>query len=308
MLISGGFSEEHHHVSGGKRGLMIGQRTLKNIIRATGVGLQTGEKIFLTLRPAPVDTGIILRRVDLEPPADIPARIVNIVETRPSMVLGKAGVHVAAVEHMLSACAGLGIDNAVIELSAAEMPVMDGSAGPFVFLIQSAGIVEQDAPRKYLRVKKAVKVEDGGKWAKLGPFNGFKMSFTVDLSGQDGAVRSQELCVDFSRTSFVKDISRARNFVTWSELGKTRDGALQDDDGPRYEDEYVKHRILAATGDLKLLEYSVIGAYSAYQSGHGLNYRLMQALLGDEEAWEIMTFAGAAQTLDEATLQAALGG
>ncbi len=286
---------------------MIRQRTLKNIIRATGAGLRTGEKIFLTLRPAPVDTGIVLRRTDLETPADIQACVENIVRTKASMVLGKAGVEVAAVEHMLSACAGLGIDNAIIELNAAEMPVMDGSAGPFVFLMQSAGIAEQEMPRKYLRIKKTVKVECGEKWAKLGPFNGFKVSFTVDLAGQGGATHYQELCIDFSRTSFVKEISRARNFVTWSELCKTRDGAVPDD-GPRYADEYVKHRILATTGDLKLLEYSVIGAYSAHQSGHELNHQLMQALLEDKDAWEIMSFGGEAKTPEEATLQTALGG
>ncbi len=281
---------------------MIRQRTLKNIIRATGDGLLSGKKIYLSLRPAPVDTGIVMRRMDREFPVEIPASVENVVRTDPSMVIGSAGVEVAAVEHMLSACAGLGIDNAFVELSAAEIPVMDGSASPFVFLIQSAGIQEQDAPRKYLRIRKSVRVEEGKKWAKLEPFNGFKVTFSVDLPGQGGTLRSQELCVDFSRTSFVKEISRARHHATRSDSGKARESGTQGRAGLRYEDEYVKHRILAATGDLKLLQCSVIGAYSAHQSGHELNLRLMQALLEDDTAWEILAFDGAATTLDEAAL------
>ncbi|HFQ91360.1 MAG TPA: UDP-3-O-acyl-N-acetylglucosamine deacetylase [Chromatiales bacterium] len=277
---------------------MIRQRTLKNIIRASGAGLQSGEKIVLTLRPAPADTGIVLRRMDVGRPVEIPASVENVVRTAPSMVLGRDGAEVAAVEHMLSACAGLGIDNAIIELSAAELPVMDGSAAPFVFLIQSAGIQEQDAPRKYLRVRKAVRVEEGGKWAKLEPFTGFKVTFRVDLPDRDGPGRGRELCVDFSRTSFIKEISRARRHA----------GTVAERSGSRYEDEYLKHRILAATGDLKLLRHGVIGAYSARQSGHALNHRLMRTLLKDEDAWEILTFGEAGMTPRQAALCDALGG
>ncbi len=295
---------------------MIRQRTLKNIIRATGVGLHTGEKIYLTMRPAPIDFGIVFRRVDLDPPVEINASVKNVEDTKSSTTIGKVGAKIAAVEHVLSACAGLGIDNAVIELSAPEVPLMDGSAGPFVFLIQSAGIAEQDAPKKYIRIKKPVKVVRDGQWAKLDPFIGFKITFTVDFATQGGAGRAQELCVDFSRTSFVKEISRARNLAARLELSRLRDskpaqGDVMDNEvasgdahfpeqgGLRYEDEFIKHRILAATGDLKLLEFSVIGAYSAYQAGHALNHLLMQELLNDRRAWEIVAFSDDAKTMHE---------
>ncbi len=310
---------------GGNQASMIRQRTLKNIIRATGVGFHTGEKIYLTLRPSPVDSGVVFRRVDLVPPVKINASLENVKDTTSSTTIEKVGAEVASVEHILSACAGLGIDNAMIDLSAPEVPMMDGSAGPFVFLIQSAGIAEQDAQKRYIRIKKPVKVVRDGKWAKLDPFNGFKVSFTVDFAAQGGINRTQELCVDFSRTSFVKEISRARNLAARPGLIRLSDRKMAqgdvlcdagdngnmdipEQDGLRYEDEFIKHRILAATGDLKLLEHSVIGAYSAYQSGHALNHQLMRKLLDDRDAWEIVVFSSDAKKLQKVNLRSVSSG
>lgn len=286
---------------------MIKQRTLKNVIRATGVGLHSGDKVYLTLRPAPVDSGIIFRRVDLNPPMEIPARAENVGDTRLSTTLVKGQTRISTVEHLLSALAGLGIDNAYVELSASEVPIMDGSAGPFVFLIQSAGIEEQNAPKRYIRIKRAIQVQDGDKWARFDPFNGFKVSFRIDFEHPVFKRSSQFAEIDFSKTSFVKEVSRARTFGFMHEiellrenklaLGGSLDNAIVMDDyrvlnedGLRYEDEFVKHKVLDAVGDLYLLGHGLIGAFSGYKSGHELNNKLLRTLLADKQAWELVSF------------------
>ncbi len=286
---------------------MIGQRTLNNTIRATGVGLHSGEKVYLTLKPAPPNTGIVFCRTDLDPVVEIPALAENVGETTLSTTLIKDGVRVDTVEHLLSAMAGLGIDNAYVELSAAEVPIMDGSAGPFVFLIQSAGLQDQPVPKKFIRIKRKVIVEDGDKWASFEPFDGFKVSFTIDFDHPVFNDRLQEACVDFSSTSFVKEVSRARTFGFMRDieylrsknlaLGGSMDNAIVVDDyrvlnedGLRYEDEFVKHKVLDAIGDLYLLGNSLIGAFKGHKSGHGLNNKLLRALIAQEDAWEVATF------------------
>jgi UDP-3-O-[3-hydroxymyristoyl] N-acetylglucosamine deacetylase len=286
---------------------MIHQRTLKNVIRATGVGLHTGEKVFLTLRPAAPNTGIVFRRVDLDDPVEIKAHPENVGDTTLSTTLVRDGVRVSTVEHLLSAMAGLGIDNAYIDLSAAEVPIMDGSAGPFVFLIQSAGIEVQNAPKRFIRIKKPVRIEDGDKWACFEPFNGFKVSFGIEFDHPVFKECSNLASVDFSTTSFVKEVSRARTFGFTRDLERLRENNLAlggsldnavvvddyrilNEDGLRYEDEFVKHKVLDAIGDLYLLGHSLIGAFSGYKSGHGLNNKLLRALLSDKEAWEMVTY------------------
>ncbi len=286
---------------------MIRQRTLKNVIRATGVGLHTGEKVYLTLRPAAVDSGIIFRRIDLDPVVAIAAHPDNVGDTRLSTTLTSGDVRISTVEHLLSALAGLGIDNAYIDLSAAEVPIMDGSAGPFVFLIQSAGIEEQNAPKRFIRIKRTVKVEEDGKWVRFDPLDGFKVSFTIDFDHPAFKDRGQTATVDFSTTSFVKEVSRARTFGFMRDLETLRAGNLVlggsldnavvvddyrilNEDGLRYEDEFVKHKVLDAIGDLYLLGHSLIGAFSAYKSGHAQNNKLLRALLANEDAWELVTF------------------
>jgi UDP-3-O-[3-hydroxymyristoyl] N-acetylglucosamine deacetylase len=286
---------------------MIRQRTLKNVIRATGVGLHTGEKIYLTLRPAAVDTGIVFRRVDLDQPVDIPAKAEYVGDTTLSTTLVKDGVRVSTVEHLLSALAGLGIDNAYIDVSAGEVPIMDGSAGPFVFLIQSAGVEEQNAPKRFIRVLEPIEVRDGDKIARFEPFEGFKVHFSIDF---DHPAMEGNLCqseIDFSSTSFVKEVSRARTFGFLRDIEKLRESGLAlggsmenaivvddfrvlNEDGLRYEDEFVKHKILDAIGDLYLLGRSLIGAFSGHKSGHALNNRLLNALLERPQAWELVTF------------------
>ena len=289
---------------------MIKQRTLKNAIRATGVGLHTGEKVYLTLRPGAPDTGIIFRRVDLPEPIDIKACPQNVGDTQLSTTLVKDGVRISTVEHLLSAFAGLGIDNAYVDVSAPEVPIMDGSAGPFVFLIQSAGIEEQNAAKKFIRIKRSVYVEDGDKWARFDPFDGFKVGFTIDFEHPVFKSRSQSAMVDFSTTSFVKEVSRARTFGFMRDLEYLRErrlalgGSLDNavvvddyrilnEDGLRYDDEFVKHKILDAIGDLYLLGHSLIGMFKGYKSGHGLNNCLLRALLQDRSAWEEVTFSDA---------------
>lgn len=289
---------------------MIRQRTLKNVIRATGVGLHTGEKVYLTLRPAAPDTGIVFRRVDLADPVEIPARPENVGETTLSTTLIKDDVRISTVEHLLSALAGLGIDNAYIDLSAPEVPIMDGSAGPFVFLIQSAGIETQNAPKRFIRIKQPVTVQDDDKWVRFEPFDGFKVNFTIDFEHPVFRGRTQTAEVDFSTTSFVKEVSRARTFGFMNQiemlrsmnlaLGGNLDNAvvldeyrILNEDGLRYDDEFVKHKILDAIGDLYLLGRSLIGAFSGYKSGHALNNRLLRALMADEAAWELVTFEDA---------------
>lgn len=290
---------------------MIRQRTLKNVIRATGVGLHTGEKVYLTLRPAAPDTGIIFRRVDLDEPVEIPATPENVGDTTLSTTLIKDGVRISTVEHLLSAMAGLGIDNAYVDLNSAEVPIMDGSAGPFVFLIQSAGIEEQNAAKRFIRIKKQVRVEDGDKWVNFEPFDGFKVAFTIDFDHPAFKEGSQIAEVDFSTTSFVREVSRARTFGFMNQIEQLRannlalggsldnavvvdDYRILNEDGLRYVDEFVKHKILDSIGDLYLLGHSLIGAFSGHKSGHALNNELLRALLAQEDAWEEVTFEDAA--------------
>ncbi len=290
---------------------MIKQRTLKNVIRAMGVGLHTGKKVYLTLRPAPVDSGIRFRRVDLEEPVEILARPENVGDTNLSTTLTQNDVRISTVEHLLSAIAGLGIDNAYIDLSADEVPIMDGSAGPFVFLIQSAGIVEQNSAKRFIRIKKPVRVEEGDKWVEFTPFNGFKVSFEIDFDHPLFTQQKQVCSINFSTTSFVKEVSRARTFGFQKDieylrsnnlaLGGSQDNAIVlddyrvlNEDGLRYDNEFVKHKILDSIGDLYLLGHSLIGAFSGYKSGHALNNRLLLALLAEEDAWEEVTFDDAA--------------
>lgn len=286
---------------------MIRQRTLKNVIRATGVGLHTGKKVYLTLRPASANSGITFRRVDLDPATEIPAHPEYVGETSLSTTLVKDNVRISTVEHLLSALAGFGIDNAYIDLSADEVPIMDGSAGPFVFLIQSAGVEEQNSPKKFLRIKDKVRVEHDGKWAMFEPFDGFKVGFTIDF---DHPAFSDEHCqaeIDFSTTSFVKEVSRARTFGFMRDVELLREknlvlgGSLDNvvvvddyrilnEDGLRYDDECVKHKILDAIGDLYLLGHSLIGSFKGYKSGHALNNALLRELIANEESWEFVSF------------------
>ena len=285
----------------------IKQRTLRHEIRATGVGLHTGEKVILTLKPAPENTGIVFRRVDLEPAVDILACSANVRDTNLSTTLAVGNVRVATVEHLLSAMVGLGIDNAYVEVSAPEVPIMDGSAGPFIFLCQSAGIRELKAPKKFFRIKKCVKVEDGDKWAMVEPFDGFKVSLQIDFNHPVLKKSSQSAVLDFSSISYVKEVARARTFGFMSDfeylrannlaLGASLDNAVGIDeyrvineDGLRYEDEFVKHKILDAVGDLYLLGKSLIGLFSSYKSGHALNNELLKAVLADESSYEIVSF------------------
>lgn len=286
---------------------MIKQRTLKNSIRATGVGLHTGAKVYLTLHPAEPNTGIRFRRVDLDEPVTIQASPSNVGETVLSTTLVVGNVKISTIEHLLSAFAGLGIDNALIDVSAAEVPIMDGSAGPFVFLLQSAGIHEQDAPKQYIRIKKSVRVEDGDKWAAFEPFDGFKVTFTIDFEHPAFAEHLRTATMDFSSTTFVKEVSRARTFGFMKDIDMLRrnnlalggsldnaivvdDAKVLNEDGLRYADEFVKHKILDAIGDLYLLGHSLIGEFTGYKSGHGLNNQLLRTLLNDKEAWEMVTF------------------
>jgi UDP-3-O-[3-hydroxymyristoyl] N-acetylglucosamine deacetylase len=291
---------------------MIKQRTLKNVIRATGVGLHTGEKVYLTLRPAAPDSGIVFRRVDLDSPVDIPARAENVGDTRLSTTLVRDRARISTVEHLLSAFAGLGIDNAYVDVSAPEVPIMDGSAGPFVFLIQSAGVEEQSVAKRFIRIKRPVEVRDGDKVARFEPFNGFKVSFGIDFDHPAMTEERRRSVIDFSSTSFVKEVSRARTFGFLRDIEMLRDHGLAlggsmdnaivvddfrvlNEDGLRYEDEFVKHKILDAIGDLYLLGHSLIGAFSGYKSGHELNNRLLKALISQRDAWEEVTFDDAEQ-------------
>jgi len=287
---------------------MLNQRTLKNSIRASGVGLHTGKKILMTLRPALPDTGIVFRRTDLDRSVDIQAHAEHVGETTLGTTLHKGDVKISTVEHLLSALAGLGIDNAVIEVSAAEVPIMDGSAGPFVFLLQSAGIEEQKAPKRFIRILESVRVEDGDKWARFDPYNGFKVNFEIEFNHPTFKNHTQIATMDFSTTSFLREISRARTFGFMRDIESLRsrnlalggnmdnaivldDTGILNEDGLRYEDEFVKHKILDAIGDLYLLGHSLIGEFSGFKSGHALNNKLLRALITQETAWEEVTFA-----------------
>jgi UDP-3-O-[3-hydroxymyristoyl] N-acetylglucosamine deacetylase len=291
---------------------MLNQRTLKNSIRATGVGLHTGKKVLMTLKPASPNSGVVFRRVDLETPVEIPAHAENVGETTLGTTLVKDDVKISTVEHLLSALAGLGIDNAIAEVSAPEVPIMDGSAGPFVFLLQSAGLEEQNAPKRFVRIKKTLRVEDGDKWAQFEPYDGFKVNLEIEFKHPLFAKRSQTATMDFSTTTFLKEVSRARTFGFMRDietlrahnlaLGGTMDNAIVlddfrvlNEDGLRYQDEFVKHKILDAIGDLYLLGHSLIGEFSGFKSGHGLNNTLLRKLIADSSAWEEVTFETPAQ-------------
>ena len=286
---------------------MFQQRTIKTTIRATGVGLHTGKKVYMTLRPSAVNTGITFRRVDIEKAQDIPANAELVGETTLGTTLIKNNVKVATVEHLMSAFAGLGIDNIIVELSAPEVPIIDGSAGPFVFLIQSAGIEEQSAAKKFIKIKKKIRIKEDDKWAELSPFNGFKVDFEIGFNHPIFNKIEQKASLDFSSTSFVKEVSRARTFGFLRDIEKLRENNLTlggsmdnaivlddfrilNEDGLRYSNEFVIHKILDAIGDTYLLGHSLIGKYSAKKSGHCLNNKLMRALLADKSAWEEVSF------------------
>ncbi len=289
---------------------MLRQRTLKNTIRATGVGLHSGKKVLMVLKPAPVNTGVVFRRTDLDPMADIPAQAHYVGETTLGTTLIFGDAKVSTVEHLLSAFAGLGLDNAYVELSAQEVPIMDGSAGPFVFLLQSAGIEEQSAPKRFTRILKTLRVTEGDKWAQFQPYDGFRVNFEIEFDHPIFKKRAQTATMDFSTTSFLKEISRARTFGFMRDLeymrsknlalGGTMENAIVlddyrilNEDGLRYEDEFVKHKILDAIGDLYLLGHSLIGEFSGYKSGHALNNKLLRTMMDDESSWEEVTFEDA---------------
>ena len=287
---------------------MVRQRTLRNPIRATGVGLHTGEKVFMTLRPAPVNAGIIFRRTDLDPVEVVHAKAEKVGETMLGTTLIQADVKVATVEHLMSALAGLGIDNACVDLSGSEVPIMDGSAAPFVFLIQSAGIEEQAAPKRFIRIRRPVEVLEGDKWARFSPFDGFKVDFEIEFDHPIFKRHHRRASMDFSSTSFLKEVARARTFGFMRDLETLRgmnlimggsldnaivldDYRILNEDGLRYENEFVRHKILDAIGDLYLLGHSLIGAFRGYKSGHGLNNLLLRKLLATSDAWEEVTFS-----------------
>jgi UDP-3-O-[3-hydroxymyristoyl] N-acetylglucosamine deacetylase len=293
---------------------LVKQRTLKNSIRATGVGLHTGKKVTLTLRPAAPNTGVIFHRSDMDPPVSIPATAENVGDTRLSTTLVKDDARISTVEHLLSAVAGLGIDNLHVDVSAPEVPIMDGSAGPFVFLLQSAGLMEQSVPKQFIRVKRAVEVHDGDKWVRFDPYEGFKVGFCIDFEHPMFTSGSQRAELDFSSTSFVREVSRARTFGFMRDiealranqlaLGGSLDNAIVlddfkilNEDGLRYENELVKHKILDVVGDLYLLGHSLIGAFTGHKSGHSLNNQLIRRLKQDADAWELVTFEDESQPL-----------
>lgn len=293
---------------------MLKQRTVKQVVKTIGVGLHSGTKVELTLRPAAPDTGIVFRRVDLDPPVDLPANATGVGDTRMASTLNKDGAKVSTVEHLMSACAGLGIDNLYVDLTAEEIPIMDGSASTFVFLLQQAGLQEQNAPKKFIRVKKPVEVREGTgaqeKWARLDPYNGFKLKFFIEFNhpAVDGTGQTAE--VDFGTASYIREIARARTFgfmqdvETLRGMGLARGGSLENaivmdeyrilnPDGLRYDNEFVRHKILDAIGDLYLVGYPLLASYVAHKSGHGLNNLLLRALLAQPDAYEIVTFDSA---------------
>ena len=286
---------------------MLQQRTLKSLIRATGVGLHSGVKVTMTLRPAAPDTGIVFRRVDLDPPVELRAEPFDVGDTRLASCLEKDGTKIATVEHLMSAFSGLGIDNAWVDVDAAEIPIMDGSAAPFVFLIQSAGIEEQKAAKKFIRVRKPVRVEEGDKWAELSPYDGFRLTFSIVFSHPVFEKSNPRVTVDFAEHSYVQEVARARTFgfmqdvETMRSQGLAMGGSMENaivmdeyrvlnTDGLRYGDEFVKHKVLDAVGDLYLLGHPLLGAFSAHKSGHALNNKLLRALLADKAAWEMVSF------------------
>lgn len=286
---------------------MTKQRTLKNLIRAKGVGVHSGENVFITLRPAKPDTGIVFLREDMENATAIPALAGNVTDTTMNTTISHNGSSVGTVEHLMSALAGLGIDNVHIDVSAAELPIMDGSSGPFVFLLQCAGIEEQNAAKKFIRIKKEVRIDDGDKFAVLKPYEGFKVDFEIDFDHPAFEHIEKHEIFDFSSIGYMKEVSRARTFGFLSQyewlrannlaLGGSLDNAVVVDnervlnqDGLRYDNEFVRHKILDAIGDLYMLGHSMIGEYQGYKSGHAINNKLVRALLADTDAWEIATF------------------
>src|SRR5689334_8568019 len=286
---------------------MLRQRTLKSLVSASGVGLHTGQKVRITLRPAPVDTGIVFRRVDLASPVDIPARADLVGETRLSSCLVRAGAKIYTVEHLMSALGGLGFDNVYVDIDASELPIMDGSASPFVLLIQQAGVVEQAAAKKFLRVLRRVEVTDGDKWARLEPYEGYKLSFSIEFKHPVIERSTQSVEVDFAETSYLKEIARARTFGFMHEVENLREHGLAlgggldnavvldeyrvlNADGLRFADEFIRHKLLDAIGDLYLLGKPLLGAFAAHKSGHALNNKLLRALLVEKGALELVSF------------------
>jgi UDP-3-O-[3-hydroxymyristoyl] N-acetylglucosamine deacetylase len=286
---------------------MLKQRTLKKQVSATGVGLHNGEKVTLTLLPAAIDTGIVFRRADLPGSPTIQATPEAVQDTRMCSALEHNGARVATVEHLMSALAGLGVDNIIVEVTASEIPIMDGSSGPFIFLLQQAGIVEQNSAKKFIKIKKLVEVKDGDKWVKFEPYHGFKMDFTIEFDHPVFEHSGNNVKIDFADNSYVKEISRARTFGFMHEVeylranGLARGGSLDNaivldefrilnTDGLRYDDEFAKHKVLDAIGDLYMLGHQLLGAFTAYKSGHALNNALLRALLADATAWEYATF------------------
>jgi UDP-3-O-[3-hydroxymyristoyl] N-acetylglucosamine deacetylase len=287
---------------------MFGQRTLKNSISASGVGLHSGSQITMKVHPAPPGTGIVFRRADLAPPVGIAALATQVSDTRMGTVLQQGDVRISTVEHLMSAFAGLGIDNATVDLTAAEVPIMDGSAGPFVFLLQSAGIAEQNQPKRFVRILRRVEVHDGDKWARFDPYHGFRVNFEIEFDHPIFKHNLSSASMDFSSTLYLKEVARARTFGFMRDLETLRrhnlalggtlenaivldDSKVLNEDGLRYQDEFVKHKILDAIGDLYLLGHSIIGEFSGYKSGHGLNNKLLRELLSQPEAWEIIEFS-----------------
>jgi UDP-3-O-[3-hydroxymyristoyl] N-acetylglucosamine deacetylase len=286
---------------------MLKQRTLKTTIKATGVGLHTGARVEIALRPAAPDTGVVFHRVDLDPPVSIPADASHVGDTRLSSTLKRDRASISTVEHLMSALAGLGIDNLHVDVAGPEIPIMDGSAGPFVFLLQAAGVVEQDAPKRYLRILLPVEVKDGDKWARFDPYNGFKLDFTIDFPHPMFGTENRNVVIDFAEHSYVKEVARARTFGFMQEVEAMRaaglglGGSLQNaivldehrvlnSEGLRYDNEFVKHKVLDAIGDLYLLGHPLIGQYTAFKSGHGLNNAVARALQARPDAFELVTF------------------
>lgn len=276
---------------------MTQQRTLKNTIRATGVGLHSGDKVYMTLRPAPVDHGVVFRRVDLEPIVEVPADAELVTETTLCTGLTCNGAKIQTVEHLMSALAGLGVDNVIVELSSAELPIMDGSSGPFVFLLQSAGIVEQNKAKRFIRIKQTVEVREGDKVARFEPYEGYKLGFTIEFNHPMIPAKQSRQEIEFSTSAYVKEISRARTFGFMRDLeymrernlglGGSMDNAIVldefrvlNEDGLRYTNEFVRHKILDAIGDLYLAGGAILGAYEGFKSGHALNNKLVRATGG----------------------------
>ena len=286
---------------------MLRQRTLKSLISTTGVGLHTGQKIRMVLRPAQPDTGVVFRRVDLDPIADIPARAESVGETRLSSCLVSGGAKVYTAEHIMSALSGLGIDNVFVDLDGPEVPIMDGSAAPFAFLIQTAGIEEQSAPKRFVRIKKRVEVAEGDKWARLEPFDGYRLSFSIVFNHPVIEKSNQSVSIDFAETSYLKEIARARTFGFMQDVEQLREDGLAlgggldnavvldeyrvlNAEGLRFSDEFIRHKVLDAIGDLYLIGKPILGAFSAHKSGHALNNRLLRELIARPDAWEVASF------------------